>query len=257
LISVALLLLANMSQSSLNAQQTRKGSSVLIEQTRLDWDHSGNSTTFSLFRRPGDVGSDQPDRLVIKQAGKPDWSLNNRGDAWAPLSETGLPVYRKQAKRLFFVSAGSEPNARIYLVLKGESSGCCVGSLTVLTSGEGGTPKIVFHESSYEIHAITPTDGNALELIGRSSDSEVWATKNAQSYDPYRIYLFRGAQAAAYDLDLSRAYTESHYCQWHGPKYDERFVAVGPTTDSTHCRVMSGEAFHLYLEKHPQLFATP
>ena len=165
-----------------------------------------------------------------------------------------MPAFKKQKKRLYFFSSGSQANARVYLILEGAISGCCSGSLTILTPGEDGKPKIVFHESSYEAAALTPIDEDNWKLIGRSTDSEAWAAKNAQSYDPYRVYLFRGSVAAAYDPALSKAYTESHYCQWHGPTYDEHFAAVGPPTGADHCREMSREAFTGYQEKHPKLF---
>jgi hypothetical protein len=236
------------------AQIGKRDASVLVEKARFDWDHSGNPATFLLFRAPGKDGSDDPNRLIIRQAGRPDWNLSNRDDQWASLAETGVPAFKKQKKRLYFFSSGSQTNARVYLILKGVISGCCSGSLTILTPGEDGKPKIVFHESSYEAAALTPIDEDNWKLIGRSSDSEAWAVKNAQSYDPYRVYLFRGSAAAAYDPDLSKAYTESHYCQWHGPTYDEHFAAVGPTTGADTCRVMSREAFTGYQEKHPKLF---
>ena len=227
LISIALLLSFGAGKLTLSAQAVPGNGSILVEQTQFDWDHSGNPSAFFLFRSLKGV-DEQPDRLVIKQAGKPSWSLTNRDDVWAPLSDTGLSAFRNQKKRLFFVSTGPQSDAHIYLILKGAISGCCVGSLMIVTPDEAGHPKVVFHQSSYEIAAIIPTDGNSLELIGRLSDSEARAWKNAQSYDPYRIYILQNSEMARYDLDLSKAYTESHYCQWHGSEYDEQFVAVGP-----------------------------
>jgi hypothetical protein len=74
--------------------------------------------------------------------------------------------------------------------------------------------------------------------------------KNAQSYDPYRVYLLEHDRPARYDLALSKAYTLAHYCQWHGPKCEETFVAVGPTTGSAHCRVMTDPEFASCRQKH-------
>jgi hypothetical protein len=246
--------------STSSAQQNNLS---LVERTRFDWDHSGTQTTFSLFRSQTSRRDGEADRLIISRTGKRSWSLTNRDDVWAPLSETELSRSRTQnlvptSKRLLFVSASSTSAAHVYLILKGAVSGCCVGSLTILTPGDDGKPKVVFHASNHLIAAIIPTDdGNALRIIGQSSDSEARALKNAQSYDPYRVYLLQGDRAAKYDLDLSKAYTLSHYCQWHGPKYDERFVAVGPPTGSDHCRVMTDQEFGVFQQKHPQLFPEP
>lgn len=237
---------------SFGFEDVKSSGPVLVEQTRFDWNHSGSLTTFSLFR---DAKSEinEPDELVIKQSGKPRWTLKNKDDVWAPLSETGMPAFRKQTKRLFFVASSSQPNAQIYLILKGADSGW-IGSMTILISGEDGQPKIVFHEAMYLLTAVTPVDGGFLKIIGKSSDSEARAIRNAESYDPYRIYLLQNDQVAKYDPDLSKQYTESHYCEWHGPEYDERFVAVGVPKDSVHCRVMSEKGFALYRQKHPELF---
>ena len=94
-------------------------------------------------------------------------------------------------------------------------------------------------------------------MIGQPSDSEARALKNAQSYDPYRVYLLDRDQPAHYDLARSKAYTLAHYCQWHGPEYDEQFVAIGVTTGADHCRVMSDADFGVYRQKHPTLFPEP
>jgi hypothetical protein len=246
--------------STASAQQNK---SSLLERTHFDWDHSGTPTTFSLISNQTSSRDGEATRLIISRTGKQSWSLTNRDDVWAPLSGTELSRLQKQnlvptSKRLLFVSATSTRDAHVYLILKGAVSGCCVGSLTILTPGDDGEPKVVFHASNHLIAAITPTDdGNALQIIGQSSDSEARALKNAQSYDPYRVYLLQGDQGAKLDLNLSKAYTLSHYCQWHGPKYDERFVAVGPPTGSDHCRVITDQAFGLFRQKHPQLFPEP
>ena len=123
---------------------------------------------------------------------------------------------------------------------RGAVSGCCVGSLTILTSDDDGVPKVVFHASNHLLAAVMPSDdGSTLQIIGQLSDSEARALQNAQSSDPYRVYLLQGDHAAKYDLALSKAYTLSNYCHWHGSKYDERFVAVGPPIGADKCRVMT------------------
>lgn len=243
------------SASIASAQQN---DSHLVERTRFDWDHSGTPTIFSLIRSQISKTGGETNRLIISRTGKQSWSFANRDDVWAPLSETELSRFRKQnlvptSKRFLFVSASSTGDAHVYLILKGAVSGCCVGSLTILTPGDDRKPKVVFHASNHLITAIIPTDDkNALQIIGQSSDSEARALKNAQSYDPFRVYLLQSDHAAEYNLELSKAYTVSHYCQWHGPKYDERFVAVGPPTGSDHCRVMTDQEFGLFQQKHPQ-----
>jgi hypothetical protein len=257
---VACAVALGMSVSGALAQQN---GSALLEKTRFDWDHSGTPTTFSLVHSKTSSPDQYANRLVISRTGKPSWSLTNADDVWAPLSETELSRLRKQnlvltSKRFLFVSAGPTSDAHIYLILKGAVSGCCVGSLTILTPGDDGVPKVVFHASNHLIAAVTPSDdGSTLQIIGQPSDSEARALKNAQSYDPYRVYLLQGDHAAKYDLALSKAYTLSNYCHWHGSKYDERFVAVGPTIGADKCRVMTDQEFGLYRQKHPQLFPEP
>jgi hypothetical protein len=243
-------------RSLASAQQ--KTSPLLIEKTHFDWSHSGKLSTFSLFRQY-DASGLATDRLVIDLNGEKRWSLSSHDGEWASMSEAGLSHLNKQnmvstSKHFLFVSSGS-PDASIYLILKGVDSGCCVGSLTVVTLDDYGQPRVVFQSSSHLLAALNPTEGgDALEMVGQSSDSEARALKNAQSYDPYRVYLLEHGRPARYDLDLSKAYTLAHYCQWHGPRYDEKFVAVGSTTGSTHCRVMTDSDFDLYRQKHPQLF---
>jgi hypothetical protein len=245
---------------SASAQQN---DSSLLEKTRFDWDHSGTPTTFSLIRSKTSSTDEDANRLIISRTGMRSWSLTNADDEWAPLSETELSRLRKQnlvptSKRLLFVSVGPTSDAHVYLILKGAVSGCCVGSLTILTPGDDGVPKVVFHASNHLIAAVIPSDdGGTLQIIGQPSDSEARALKNAQSYDPYRVYLLQGDQPAKYDLNLSKAYTLSHYCQWHGSKYDERFVAVGPPKGSDDCRVMTDQEFGLFRQRHPQLFPEP
>jgi hypothetical protein len=214
-----------------------------------------------LFRQH-DANGEATDRLVIGLSGEKSWSLTSHDGEWASMSEAGLSRLNKQnlvstSKHFLFVSSGSA-DANIYLILKGVDFGCCVGSLIVMTPGEDGQPRIVFQASSHLLAALIPTEGgDALEMVGQSSDSEARALKNAQSYDPYRVYLLEHDRPARYDLALSKAYTLAHYCQWHGPKYDEKFVAVGPTTGSAHCRVMTDPEFDSYRQKHPQLFPEP
>lgn len=258
-ICLAAMIGLNGEEAQAAAQQ--KASPQLIEKVSLDWSRSGTVSTFSLFREENSTG-DTFDLLVIAAHGERSWSLPNHDGEWASLSEAGLSHLTKQnlvsgSKHFLFVSSAS-PGASIYLILKGMDSGCCVGSLTVLTPDEHGQARVVFQEQSHLLASITPTrNGNALELIGQPSDAEARAIKNAQSYDPYRVYLLEQDRPAQYDAALSKAYTLEHYCQWHGPKYDERFVAVGSTTGSAHCRVMTEAAFALYRQKHPQLFPEP
>jgi hypothetical protein len=230
----------------------------LVERAHFDWSHSGKLSTFSLFRQY-DANGLATDRLVIGLNGAKSWSLSSHDGEWSSMSEAGLSHLNRQnlvstSKHFLFVSSGSADGS-IYLILKGVDSGCCVGSLTVVTPDDHGQPRIVFQTSSHLLAALNPTeDGNGLEMVGQSSDSEARALKNAQSYDPYRVYLLDHDRPARYDLALSKAYTLAHYCQWHGPKYDEKFVAVGSTTGSAHCRVMTDSDFALYRQKHPQLF---
>jgi hypothetical protein len=234
--------------------------SRLIERVSFDWNHSGTPTTFSLFRE----GQDDPilDRLVISAPASPSWSFKDHDGGWASTLEGELAHLKKQnllpaSRHFFFVSSGS-PETNAYLILKGVESGCCVGSLTVITPDEQGKPTVVFHASNHLLAAIEPIDGShQLALIGQPSDSEAWALKNAQSYDPYRVYVLDRDQPARYDLARSKAYTLAHYCEWVGSKYNEKFVAVGVPTGANHCKVMSGTDFSAYQQKHPERLPEP
>lgn len=246
-------------QTALSAKP--KPSSHLIERATFDWNHSGKSARFSLFRKENADGQTSDD-LVIDSGEANRWSLRSRDGEWASIADGSFAHLKNQnlvptARHFFFVSSGSA-QAHTYLILKGVDSGCCVGSLTVLTVNDQSQPTIVFHSSSHRLYAIEPTgDHDELALIGQPSDSEARALKNAQSYDPYRVYLLNGDHAARYDLARSKAYTVAHYCQWHGPVYNEKFVAVGAPTGASHCWVMSDADFTIYREKYPSLFLEP
>jgi len=163
----------------------------------------------------------------------------------------GLP----HAKRLCFVSAGRAASGPIYLILRGSGSGCCVGSLTILTAGKDGTPKVVFVAAEHLIERVLPLeDGSGIQLIGQATDAEARAEENAETYDPYRVYVLTGEARARYDQELSKAYTAAHYCEWAGPTYNERFVAVGAPTGRAHCHVMTEQQFGQYFSRHPAEF---
>ena len=265
-ISAALILCSSLAMP-LEAQQTPVSAKQvphphLIEKTAFDWNHSGKMSTFSLLREEGQDGY-TTDRLVIATPGAKRWSLSSHDDGqWATISEAGLSHLNRlnlvpTSKHFLFVSLGSA-DSDVYLILKGKDFGCCVGSLTVVALDEHRQPRVVFHASSHLLADLIPTaDNQSLEMIGQSSDSEARALKNAQSYDPYRVYLLHDDRVVEYDAALSKAYTLANYCQWHGPKYDERFVAVGPTTGATHCRVLSESDFDMFRQKHPALFPEP
>jgi hypothetical protein len=162
---------------------------------------------------------------------------------------------RLGSKHFCFISAGPAATARIYLMLRGGGSGCCVGSLTILTAGKDGNPKVVFSEAEHLVERVLPLeDGSGIQMIGQASDSEARAEQNAESYDPYLVYVLSGEAQAHYDRELSRAYTTAHYCEWAGPRYNERFVAVGNPIGSAHCRVMTEQQFSGYFSQHPAEF---
>ena len=242
-------------QTSPPAKQN--ASSHLIERVAFDWNHSGKKSTFSLFRQE-DAKDQTSDRLVIDSYGVKGWAIRSHDGEWATTADGNSSRLERQnlsstARHFLFVSSDSA-KAHIYLILKGVDSGCCDGSLTVLTPNDQGRPTIVFQSSSHRLTAIDPTgDDDELALIGQPSGSEARAM-NAQSYDPYRVYLLDRDQPARYDLARSKAYTIAHYCQWHGPIYDEKFVAVGSTIGASHCRVMSDADFNAYRQIHPSLF---
>jgi hypothetical protein len=224
---------------------------VLVERLSFDWNHSGLPATFTLSFQHRTDGAGDADRLVIYRKGSKPWILLNNDDEWGPTVADDLPTRLRKnlvtSKRLFFVSAGSAPDARIYLILRGGGYGCCVGSLTVLTPGVEGTPKVVFHAVEHLFQDILPlSDHPGIALVGQPSDSEGRAA-NAESYDPYRVYILEGDQPARFDLTRSKAYTVRHYCQWAGPTYNEKFVAVNVDPGqwgAGHCHTMTEAQFN-------------
>jgi hypothetical protein len=234
---------------------------TFVEKISLDWDHSGTLSTFTLSYQHRTDGAGDTDRLVIDRKGNKPWILLNNDDAWTTLSTDLIPkVLSKNiinSKRMLFVSSGTGPEAHIYLILRGGGYGCCVGSLTVLTPSEDGTPKIVFHAVEHLLQDIIPLpDGTRIALVGQPSDAE-GRTKNSESYDPYRVYILEADKPARYDLERSKAYTIKNYCEWAGATYNEKFVAV--TIDpgkwgAGHCRAMNEKQFGSYLDKHPTRF---
>ena len=120
---------------------------------------------------------------------------------------------------------------------------------------KNGSTLIVFHENEQLLTDIRPLeDVTGIQLIAKSSDSEAWAVKNAESYDPYRIYLLRGTSPAKYDLQLSKVYTVAHYCQWAGPDYNEKFGAIQISNGASNCKTMTKGQFESYAAKHPARF---
>jgi hypothetical protein len=248
---------ANISMAS---QPDLRRQPEIVERVAFDWDRSGRPTIFTLLRQDKGSQLGEPDLLVIKRSRHRIWTFKAHDSPWTTLRELGLGRLEKQnqisSKRFLFVSGTIGKNGQSYLILKGADSSCCVGSLTVFTAGEGGRPRVVFNIDSYLLKAILPlSDGNGIQVIGQPSDSEAWADKNAQSYNPYRVYVLRGETPAQYDLQSSIRFTLSHYCQWHGPIYDERFVAVGNPTGANHCRVLPAKSFRAYQMKHPEMFS--
>jgi hypothetical protein len=247
-------------ETAASAQQGSTTSPKLVERVDFDWNHSGELTTFSLLGHPSREEPTGAYRLVVKRKDGRRWTFSNQGDVWIPVANRNLERQNlvPSSKRMLFISAGEGPATQIYLILIGAGSSCCVGSLDVLTAGSDGMPRVVFHSKEHLLAAVVPlTDQSGIELIGRSSDSEARALKNAQSYDPYRAYVITGAESAQYNLELSKAYTEAHYCEWHGPNYDERFVAIGKTEGAKQCRAMSEARFEQYRLQHPKEFPEP
>jgi hypothetical protein len=234
----------------------------VVERLSFDWDHSGKPTNFALYFQNRNDGMGDADRLVIQAKNRQPWILINRDDEWGPGVADDLPSSEKKnlvsSKRLFFVSIGQVSGARSYLVLKGAGYGCCVGSLTVLTPAKDGTPKVVFHAPEHLLREIVPLpDETGVALIGQPSDAEARSTKDSESYDPYRVYVIRGDIPARYDLAKSKDYTIKNYCEWAGPEYNERFVAVNVDSGqygAGHCRTMTENQFDAYRKKHPAQF---
>jgi hypothetical protein len=233
-----------------------------IEQVSFDWDHSGKPTLFTLSCTPTPRAYEDANRLTIKSADQPAWSVNDLDDNWGPLTPRDVFISKKHlseilrqslvpsSKRLLFIASGHMPSSRVYLLLVGNN-----GSLTVLTSGDHGKPRITFRSNHQLLEAVLPLkSGNGIEIVGQSAASEAWALQHAQSYDPFRAYRIEGTQPANYDLSDSESYTIAHYCQWHGPTYDERFGAIGDATGASHCRVMSRSRWMVYLNRHRNLF---
>jgi hypothetical protein len=239
------------------AESLKTSTSKLVERVDLDWDHSGKPTRFALSTQLPD-SAPYPDSLTIQRLGIKPFLLRNKEGGWGKF-ETLSPLLKHRnmvsTQHMFFIAAGTYDNARIYLILIGEGSGCCVGSVTVLTPDKDGIPLTVFRENQQLLYDVRPfEDATGIRLIAKSSDSEAWALINAQTYDPFRIYLLRDTSPAKYDLELSKAYTIAHYCQWVGPNYNEKFGAIQISDGVSNCRTMTREQFSRYAAKHPKHF---
>jgi hypothetical protein len=251
------LLFSNCIGSHCAAESIKSTTSRLVEQVDLDWDHSGKPTRFALSVELPNA-SDHPNIFTIQRGGIKPLVLTNKDGGWGKVA-TLSPLLRHRnlvtAQRMFFISSGQANDARIYLILIGEGSSCCVGSLTVFTPDKEGSPRTVFHENQHVLYDARPLENaSGIQLITKSSDSEAWAVKNAESYDPFRIYLLTNTSAASYDQELSKAYTILHYCQWAGPSYNEKFGAIQVANGPRNCRAMTREEFQLYAAKHPGRF---
>jgi hypothetical protein len=245
--------LPNCRGSRCSAESIKKTTSRLVERVDFDWDHSGTPTRFALSTGLPKT-ADNPNVFTIQRAGIKPLILTNKDGGWGKVA-TLSPLLKHRnmvtAQRMFFIAAGPASDAKIYLILIGENSSCCVGSVTVLTPDKDGSPRTVFHQDQHLLYdASQLEDASGIQLITKSSDSEAWALKNAESYDPFRIYLLKSASPAKYDLELSKSYTILHYCQWVGPDYNEKFGAIQIADGPRNCRTMTREQFQLYAAKH-------
>jgi hypothetical protein len=250
----------NCNGSRCSAESIKTTTSKPVELVDFDWDHSGKPTRFSLSTElSNSAGS--PNIFTIQHAGVKPLILKNKDGGWGKIATLSPLLKRRNmvtAQRMFFIAAGPASDARIYLILIGEGSSCCVGSLTVLTPDKDGTPRTVFHENQHLLYdARSLEDASGIQLITKSSDSEAWAIKNAESYDPFRIYLLRDDSPAKYNLELSKSYTILHYCQWAGPRYNEKFGAIHIADGVTSCRTMTRSQFEDYSAQHPTRFPEP
>lgn len=228
------------------AQASKEPALKVIEKVSFDWSHSGKPTRFTLLgaNLDGEFGGASRLEILTGQGRRQTFKIQD--DVWGKIETPGLKRQNlvPSAKRMVFVAEGKAPDARTYLILIGIGDSCCDGAVDVLTVGSNGWALSVFHAKEQFLHDVVSLgEGRGIELVGQSGGSEARALKNAQSYDPFRVYLIAGEGLAQYSLELSKAYTEEHYCQWHGPKYDERFVAVGPVTGAKNCRVMTNAKF--------------
>jgi hypothetical protein len=249
-------LLPNWTGSHCSAELLKSTAGKLVEQVDLDWDHSGKATHFAITTQTG-----YPDTLTIRHPGIKSFVLRKKDGGWEKFA-TSAPALKHRnivtTQRMFFIAAGPASAAKIYLILIGEDSGCCVGSLTVLTPDKDGSPRTVFRENQHLLYDASPLeDASGIQLITKSSDSEAWALKNAESYDSFRIYLLKSASPAKYDLELSKSYTILHYCRWVGPDYNKKFGAIQVADGPRNCRTMTGEQFRIYAAKHPTRFPEP
>jgi hypothetical protein len=240
-----------------SAESIKNTASALVERIDFDWDHSGKPTRFALSTQDSSHTT-VPDILTIQRPGIKPLILENKDGGWGKYAALAPALKHRNlvsVQYMFFIAAGPAKDARIYLILIGEGTGCCVGSLTVMTPNQDGTPKTVFHESQQLLSDVQPlNDASGIQLIAKSSDSEAWAVKNAQSYDPFRVYLLSGMLPAKYDQPLSKTYTEAHYCQWVGPDYNEKYGAIQIANGINNCRTMTRTQFEKYAAKHPARF---
>jgi hypothetical protein len=117
------------------------------------------------------------------------------------------------------------------------------------------SPKVVFSAEQFWIDRVMPLqDRRGIQLIGKPTDSEARAERNASVYNPYAVYQIVGDSQAIYDLELSKAYTVDHYCEWAGPRYNEKLVAVRKQGSSATCRVLTDAQFTEYAAQHPKEF---
>jgi hypothetical protein len=145
------------------AESLKTSTSKLVERVDLDWDHSGKPTRFALSTQLPD-SAPYPDSLTIQRLGIKPFLLRNKEGGWGKF-ETLSPLLKHRnmvsTQHMFFIAAGTYDNARIYLILIGEGSGCCVGSVTVLTPDKDGIPLTVFHENQQLLYDVRPLEDSS------------------------------------------------------------------------------------------------
>ena len=241
------------------AQETVHPPPQLIQRVHADWDHSGEVSAFSLYNRHTNESEGLANRIQISRKRIKPWIfLNPYYGGWEKIIGTSasmiLPAEGEvRTEKSFFISPGG-PGSPVYLFLKGAASGCCIGSLTVLTAS-ATSPKVVFSAQQFWVEHVAPLPGGrGIQLIGKPTDSEARAARNASVYNPYIVYQILGDSRATYDLELAKSYTIDHYCEWAGPKYNEKLVAVGKEGSSATCKVLTDAQFSAYSTRHPKEF---
>lgn len=191
------------------------------------------------------TGSEEGDiRLRITAPGRAD-SIFTLPGTIVPLKDGLDPELMKDnllaSRFLYLCPKLKDTNGRPALVFCGWAYASDPGSLCILWPDGDRAPSPAFASDTFELTAVESADQTGLPaIIGRTSLSEGMG-EGLETYDPFSAFRMGSGRKAAYDLALSRAYNQQHYC-WTDLTDKKGLLVVTNSPDGKAKLLPEGEA---------------